>query len=128
MTFRVSVVHTTVALDTLVMVATWTNPIDDGKGPPDSIRITFSPGMVPDSTVVYRAPFPVRREWRVAIPLSAYGVPPQPGNGWSVTAWATAYRRKVNAPPLRSNVVTVNLTDIPPANVTDFGLTVVKVP
>lgn len=110
------------AADTLVMTATWTNPINDGRGAIDSLRIRFQ-GIQLDTTFVYRTqPFPTTAAWKHVIP-SGLGTA-----GFDVFVSAVTFRRGSNAVVINSPEIRINLTEVIPPNVTGLTATAVKRP
>lgn len=119
------------APDTLIMTASWTGPIDDGRGGIDSLRVNFFAGFPgkTDTSFIYKAtPFPTSQVWRVIIPAEAYGSATGASATYGVYVVATTYRRGSNPPPLKSPEVSITLVDPAPPNVTGLNLSAVKKP
>jgi hypothetical protein len=113
--------------DSLLFAATWVNPVDDGRGLPDSLKLRIV-GIQFDSSRVYRPPFPTQASFRQQIPASAY-VSVAPGvTGYDVWAEVTTYRRASNAVPVQSAKQRIDLFDTAPPNVTGLILTATKKP
>lgn len=120
-------VHRAVAApDTLIMSASWTAPVDDGKGPIDSLRVRFV-GVMDDTSYIFRPPLPTSAKRTQVIPAAAYSG--AGGNAtFSIFAQFTTYRRSGNAVPLTSQAVSISLVDAAPANVTGVNFSAVKKP
>lgn len=115
------------AADTLIMSAQWTNSMDDGRGPADSLRVRFV-GILNDTSYIFKpAPFPTSQTRRHVIPEDAY-VGSSNAATYDVFAQVTTYRRKRNSVPLTSVVVPIVLLDAAPLPVTGLTFSAVKKP
>jgi len=122
LTLRANLARAVAGPDTLVMVPSWVNPTDDGRGPIDSLRLTYT-GIGKDTVVKFSPPFPSTHTWRQIIPASAYG-----GTSYNVRVAATTFRRAAPPTQLLSPLVNIALPEPAVPGVTGLTVQAVKVP
>lgn len=110
------------AADTLVSTVRWTAPVDDGKGPLDSLKVNLTALAGGSLSVKFTGTLPVQAVFRQALPFA--------DATWTVTAQICTYRGtsanasacvSVTAPPFVYAL-------LPPPAVTGASVGNVKVP